>query len=249
MMRLRCRNCETAFDYEKHEGYCPRCGSFNEKPVKPVRVKKEKRNAATGKERRRRLFKRWMIGVVAALFLLPIAGAPIVKYMGEQTYNEVRADRIETEEAAIGETVEIGEYEYTTLNTEWHAMKIDRQFLRVEYQLHSDLPHPGDRLQYTTKVYLYADGEYVLPYNSAVTLRNQLSEEDEYKDQIYDDKYTAYLNQEYGNLAFITPVDVEEAHLLIVVYDRADDGTGSGPPLPVQKIRIPVQETQEVTES
>lgn len=243
-MRIRCRNCETVFDYEKHDGYCPKCGSFNEKPVKPERRKKEKawKREVSEELRKERLRRRWLIGIFAVLILIPIIGVPVFKYAGEQSYRKLRAQRVEAEEVAIGEAVTIGEYELTVLETEWHAIQTERQLLEVEYKLSSYQNDPGEMLKDTASIYLCADGEYIQPYVGVTALRGQLIVDDEYRNQIYEDEYTAFLDQETGSLALIAPKDAEELYLLIVVYDRNNDSSQSTPRVPVQKIIIPVQE-------
>ncbi len=234
-MKLRCRNCGTAFDYEKHEGYCPRCASFNDKPEKPVKP------AKAAKPAKRRVWQeddeflnvRKLI-LAVALVLIMVLGVPIAGKVAKVQYMKERNHPIPSTEIAIGEELRFDRYKVSILGATVHELTSKNRLLQVEYK-GSDPWVAG-----VTKVYLYVDGEFQKPYQEVLSFRRLLSDGDPYIDQIKKDSYTTGLELYNGYLGFHIPEEAEEIYLLIVEYDQYD-ARDEMVRQPVQKWKIPIE--------
>lgn len=228
-MKIRCRNCNTRFDYDKQEGYCPKCGSINEKPVKEKKQRKHRGGCNF-----------WVICLI--LILILGIGWPVSKVLGTQKYESYRDINMQSQTIALEEKMEISNCNLKLTGTEWHGLHEEKQFLQVGYAMcpnnFMDTQYVKDR----TRIYLYADGQYYESYEEPYTLRLLLPEEDPYRKVMQGQHYTGTLEDSKGNLAFVTPEGVQEVYLLLVIYDDAIyDGVVRQP---AAKYRLPVEVTK-----
>ena len=234
-MKIHCRNCNTKYDYDKHEGYCPTCGSFNEKPVVEKKEKREKR-WEPGKGRKKVL---WIL--VLIVILIPVIGLPTARLMTEQKYKGTRMQSVPCTEIQMEEAIELGGVQLKITGTQWHAYDTRNQFLQMEYAL-GDYPYEyGPRIYGNVDIYLCVDGVYVKQVEDPYGIYATLPQEDPYRKEMREDNYTGHLNEAQGSLAFLVPIEVEEAYILIVEYDGNVSETTVYPA--IHKYRMPVEVT------
>lgn len=204
-MKVRCKNCGNTFSVKKGENVCPYCGT----PHGKEKTKTGNRKA------------KWIVIIAAILVLLLILGRIGVK-QGVKLYWQHQWDNPEVEELWWPKGEDVWLWNYTN--------GLMLRPLTDEESPELDLPEGQDLLQYTfsltfdpmsinyndtryadlAEVYMYADGEYIMPC-SGLAMQNMGCQ----GSIIYRQKFDA----SEGQMAFLVPEGAEEIKLVIVEHE------------------------------